>query len=169
MTQVPGVMHLTEPSGLPDKKWKGSRSVVSDSWWPHGLQPTRLLHPWDFPGKRTGVGCHRLLYSSRKRNKLLTHAIVWINSKILLRERSKTKQKPDTFWFILCDSIQMDSEKSEIYSVRNQISACLEPWSGFWRWCKCIRGMAFNKRGLKGTLSYENSFILIVVVVMWVI
>ena len=27
----------------------------------HGLQPTRLLHPWDFPGKSTGVGCHCLL------------------------------------------------------------------------------------------------------------
>ena len=24
----------------------------------HGLQPTRLLHPWDFPGQSTGVGCH---------------------------------------------------------------------------------------------------------------
>ena len=21
-------------------------------------QPSRLLHPWDFPGKSTGVGCH---------------------------------------------------------------------------------------------------------------
>ena len=55
-------------SGLPfsstmheSEKWKGSRSVVSDSSWPHGLQPTRLLHPWDFPGKSTGVGCHCLL------------------------------------------------------------------------------------------------------------
>ena len=28
---------------------------------PHGLQPTRLLRPWDFPGKSTGVGCHHLL------------------------------------------------------------------------------------------------------------
>ena len=35
-----------------------SRSVVSDSLRPHGLQPTRLLCPWDFPGKSTGVGCH---------------------------------------------------------------------------------------------------------------
>ena len=43
------------------EKWKWSRSVVSDSWWPHGLQPTRLLCPWDFPGKSTGVGCHCLL------------------------------------------------------------------------------------------------------------
>ena len=33
----------------------------SDSVRPHGLQPTRLLRPWDFPGKSTGVGCHCLL------------------------------------------------------------------------------------------------------------
>ena len=36
---------------------------MSDSLRPHGLQPTRLLHPWDFPGKSTGVGRHRLLQS----------------------------------------------------------------------------------------------------------
>ena len=29
--------------------------------WPHGLYSTRLLCPWDFPGKTTGVGCHVLL------------------------------------------------------------------------------------------------------------
>ena len=28
---------------------------------PHGLLPSRLLCPWDFPGKNTGVGCHFLL------------------------------------------------------------------------------------------------------------
>ena len=28
--------------------------------WPHGL-PARVLCPWDFPGKNTGVGCHFLL------------------------------------------------------------------------------------------------------------
>ena len=27
----------------------------------HGLEPTRLLCPWDSPGKNTGVGCHALL------------------------------------------------------------------------------------------------------------
>ena len=45
------------------RKWKVrvSRSVVSDPQRPHGLQPTRLLRPWDFPGKSTGVGCHCLL------------------------------------------------------------------------------------------------------------
>ena len=55
-------------SGLPfpspmheNEKWKWSCSVMSDSSRPHGLQPTRLLRPWGFPGKRTGVGCHHLL------------------------------------------------------------------------------------------------------------
>ena len=31
---------------------------MSYSMKPHGLQPTWLLCPWDFPGKNTGVGCH---------------------------------------------------------------------------------------------------------------
>ena len=36
-------------------------AVMSSSLWPHGLWPTRLLCPWDFPGKSTGVSCHALL------------------------------------------------------------------------------------------------------------
>ena len=36
-------------------------SVVSNSVQPHRQQPTRLRHPWDSPGKNTGVGCHFLL------------------------------------------------------------------------------------------------------------
>ena len=36
-------------------------SVVSDFLLPHGLQPTRLLCPWDSPGQNTGMGCHFLL------------------------------------------------------------------------------------------------------------
>ena len=34
---------------------------MPDSLRPHGLQPTRLFCPWDFPGKDTGAGCHFLL------------------------------------------------------------------------------------------------------------
>ena len=44
-------------------KSERSCSVVSSSLQPHGRQPTRLLHPCDFPGKSTGVGCHRLLHT----------------------------------------------------------------------------------------------------------
>ena len=34
---------------------------MSDSVRPHRQQPTRLHHPWDSPGKNSGVGCHFLL------------------------------------------------------------------------------------------------------------
>ena len=34
---------------------------MSDSVQPHRQQPTRLPHPWDSPGKNTGMGCHFLL------------------------------------------------------------------------------------------------------------
>ena len=53
---------LPFPSSMHESaKW--SHSVVSNSLGPRGLQPTRLLHPWDFPGRSTGVGCHCLLQS----------------------------------------------------------------------------------------------------------
>ena len=34
---------------------------MSDCVRPQRRQPTRLPHPWDSPGKNTGVGCHFLL------------------------------------------------------------------------------------------------------------
>ena len=51
------------------------QSLQNPEWWwcfscqvmhvqllkPHGLLPIRLLGPWDFPGRNTGVGCHSLL------------------------------------------------------------------------------------------------------------
>ena len=35
--------------------------IASDSWHLHGLQPARLLCPWNSLGKNTGVGSHFLL------------------------------------------------------------------------------------------------------------
>ena len=48
-------------SGEPETLYAISRSVVSDSSWSHGLYPTKLLCPWDSPGKNTGAGSHSLL------------------------------------------------------------------------------------------------------------
>ena len=53
------------------EKWKWSHSVVSNSFRPHRLQPTRLLHPWDSPGKSTGMGCHCLLANTNSENELV--------------------------------------------------------------------------------------------------
>ena len=85
-------------SGLPfpspmyeSEKWKWSRSVVSDSPRPHGPQPSRLLHPWGFPGKSTGVGCHCLLWWDHKRmiNKAL-YKLLDVGA--ILRDSSQERQ-----------------------------------------------------------------------------
>ena len=57
-------------------------SVTSDSLWPHGPQPTRLLCPWDSPSKNTGVGYHVLLqgiFQTQASNLRLLHCR-WISS-----------------------------------------------------------------------------------------
>ena len=59
--------------------------------WAHGLQPTRLLCPWNFPGKNTGMGCHFLLqgiFPTHGLNLCLLHFLHWqvkslpLNSKL---------------------------------------------------------------------------------------
>ena len=40
---------------------------MSDSVRPHRQKPTRLPHPWDSPGKNTGVGCHCLLQCRKEK------------------------------------------------------------------------------------------------------
>ena len=77
-------------SGLPfpspmheSEKWKWSRSVVSNPQRPHGLQPTRLLRPWEFPGKSTGVGCHclpRLLSMTYSKSVCSHLAYGWVDN-----------------------------------------------------------------------------------------
>ena len=66
--------HRRQPTRLPIPGILQARTLewvaisFSKAWeWkvkvkqPHDQQLTRLLHPWDFPGKSTGVGCHCLL------------------------------------------------------------------------------------------------------------
>ena len=58
-------------------KW--SYLVVSDPQQPHGLQPSRLLHPWDFPGKSTRVRCHCLLrFKQLLRSNCMPHLRCWL-------------------------------------------------------------------------------------------
>ena len=44
------------------------------------LQPTRLLRPWDSPGKKTGVGCHALIqriFLTQRLNSFLLCLLHW--------------------------------------------------------------------------------------------
>ena len=55
-------------------------SVISDSLQPHGLQPTKLLCPWNFPGKNTAVYCKFLLqgiFQTQGSNSLLLCLLHW--------------------------------------------------------------------------------------------
>ena len=55
---------------------------MSNSLRPQGLQPTRLLHPWNFLGKSTEVGCHFLLqgiFPTRGSNPGLLHCRQTLN------------------------------------------------------------------------------------------
>ena len=70
-----------------------SCSAVSSSSQPRGLQPARLLCPWDFPGQNTGVGCHPfhpfscMLYSTHilhLLNPLLTHSFSCLPNRVVL-------------------------------------------------------------------------------------
>ena len=51
-----------------------SCSVMSDSVQPHRRQLTRLLHPWDSPGKNAGVGCHILLQCMKMKSE--SHSVL---------------------------------------------------------------------------------------------
>ena len=53
--------HEEECFRLPFQEHPGAGSVVSHSLQPYGLQPARLLCPWDFPGETTGIVYHFLL------------------------------------------------------------------------------------------------------------
>ena len=51
-------------------------SVMSNSSWPHGLWPARLLCPWNFSCKNTRLGCHSLLqgiFLTQGSNQCLLH------------------------------------------------------------------------------------------------
>ena len=76
---------------------------MSDSVRPHGLQPTRLLRPWDSPGKNTGVGCHFLLQNTLERiNSRIPEAEEWISEPedqivaITSEEKNKVKRMKRT-------------------------------------------------------------------------
>ena len=90
-------------SGLPfpspmheSEKWKWSHSVMSNSSQPHGLQPTRLLHPWDFPGKSTGVGCHCLLLKASQTGK----GTEWIKSPFWSLSRRSVCTRPHSINYL---------------------------------------------------------------------
>ena len=88
------------PKDFPSRRTEGlqanvvqfSRSVVSESLRPQGLQDARLPCPWDSPGKNTGVGCHVLLqgiFPTQGLNSHLLRPLHWQMDSLLLMPAGK--------------------------------------------------------------------------------
>ena len=70
-------------------------SVMSNSLQPHGLEPTRLLCPWDFSGKNTGIGCHFLLQGLFLTQELNLHLLRLLHCKWILYYWATGEARPD--------------------------------------------------------------------------
>ena len=103
------------------KKW--SRSVLSDSFRPCGLWPTRFLCPWDFPGKNNGVGCHCLLPgSSWPRDRTWVSCIVgrlftvWATREVKSNQ-SESESEVAQSCPTLCDPVDCSPPGSSIHGI----------------------------------------------------
>ena len=69
---------------------------MSNSLWPHELQPVRLLCPWDSPGKNTGVGFHFFLLGNLPHpgsNSCVLHLLDWQVDSLPLSHLGSTSPK----------------------------------------------------------------------------
>ena len=116
-----------------NEKWKWSCSVVSDSSWPHGLQPTRLLHPWDFPGKSTGVGCHCFLWEVRLANCKPTSFVAFTNSTTNCFLFSHWAPFNELYQ-VYNGSSQPQRQRQHISWASTQVLPCLSHFPSLWTW-----------------------------------
>ena len=86
---------------------------MSCSLWSHGLQPARLLCPWNSPGKNTGVGCHFFLQGNFLTQGLncLSHQGSWEMSQI-------KHHKVQCLHLASC----------KLWHSSNFFSSCRDPW-----------------------------------------
>ena len=99
-----------------------SFSVVSNSLWPHGLEPTRLLCPWDCTSKNSGVCCHFYLQGispTQGGNLHLLHwrciLCFWTNGEMFATNLLNWKSIIFWFCFVLNLSCTIDLSSSYFY------------------------------------------------------
>ena len=133
------------------------RSVVSDSLPPHGLWPTRLLHPWYSPGKNTGMDCHSLLlgiFLTQRLNPVLLHGRKILYS-LSHQERpfSLDKSRESTHFSSLIPSPQCQFPNLSEHCV-------LVPYTGAWTLTimsqHCSRGWVWENMGRKAWLKFKT-------------
>ena len=107
-----------------------SRSVMSNSLQPHGLKPTRLICPWDSPGKNTGVGCCVLIlgaFLTQGSNPHLLGLLHWQTGSLPLVPLGKPILPPLPLCIPICLSAPKPSGTSFLWA--NASSCPLSSWS----------------------------------------
>ena len=118
---------------------------MSDSWRPHGLQPTRLLRPWDFPGKSTGVGCHCLLRQA---------SLSIINSRSSLRLTSIESVMPSSH-LILCRPLLLLPPIPPSIRVFSNESTLHMRWPKYWSFSFSI----IPSKEIPGLISFRMDWL----------
>ena len=138
---------------------------MSNSVWPYGLQPARLLFPWDFPGKNTGVVCHALLKSvfcysvSQPCHTFVTPwaaahqaSLFFTNSQSLLKFMSIELVMPFNH-FLLHPLLLLPSVFSSIRFFFNGLALCIR-WPNYWSF-----SLSFNPfNEYSGLISFRISW-----------
>ena len=93
---------------------------MSDPQRPHGLPPSRILHPWDFPGKSTGVGYHCLLrdwdYNTAKGKRDQSHFV-----RCILEGLRQAHYKPLNYGKLANIEQEMEAPGKSLYRLRETL------------------------------------------------
>ena len=106
-------------------------SVVSDTLRPQGLQLARLLCPWNFPGKNTGVGCYFLLqgiFPTQGSNPHLLNLLQWQMGSVGLYHLGHRQSQAQACNHIIHASCEgsVNTRTDNILAVLNRsINACI--------------------------------------------
>ena len=131
---------------------------MSTSVGPHRRQPIRLPHPWDSPGKNTGVGCHFLLQCMKVKRESevaqscptlcdpmdcsLPGSSVWVVTITLkIFSSAVSNLKIELFYLIslviqvvLCPLVAIRIGRWEAYFNQNERADLIETGDRSWTW-----------------------------------
>ena len=147
-----------------------AHSVISDSLQPHRLQPARLLCPWDFRGKNTGVGCHFLfqgIFPTQGLNPRLLHLLHWQEDFLFF-----TTAPPDyslIFTLFRWESSRLSSFCRIKKSDMGKFKESSELHSGRWAWIPQFSGAqpGHTPEELEKVLSSESTLSQLRMTVHW--